>query len=340
MNRKSLLWAAAAAGVLAVGVALVLAGGAPRTLRLGHDLGAPAVVAAVDREVANFQSLYPQIRVELVPGASDPAQVDLAVLGQYPAEPRAWVEPLTTWSGALWVLAARRDLVDRLQTDDPRGVGALRSGTLTPQGFEALMARVKAGGTTPLTLGNRNLWPYLLWLQAWTASTLGPGAAQEVPGVPPEGPRSDLERWRRLGWFETSAWDQGWARGLAPLETGRAGFALVSEPLVSALSPATRTALEFFPLPKRAEDPPWNLGRAQILGISARTTHRDEALLLVRFLTSPGVTARLVQATGRPFFAWTQAAEKPPVWVPDWAARMQDPGVFRLAQDLARTPSP
>jgi hypothetical protein len=113
-------------------------------------------------------------------------------------------------------------------------------------------------------------------------------------------------------------------------------FALLSQPLLSALSPAGRGALEFLPFPHRSLDLPWSLGSAQFLAISASTPRQAEATALVHFLSSPGVTTRLAQVTGRPFFAWNQSDQRSPVVLPDWVGRINDPLVRGLAEALAK----
>ena len=302
------------------------------TLVLEQDLANPPVVKALAKELEVFHSLYPRISVRMVfPGQEAP---DVAILNQYPDSPQTWVLPLTPWSGSLWVLAARKPGLERLAQEDAASVAALRKGTLSAAGLEKLLAQAKAWGPAPLTLGNSHGWPYLLWVQAWTASTEGPGAAQVPPADLSGAAARQVGQWRAAGWFDAQAWPLGWAQGLGPLVQGKATFALLSAPLLSALPPAARGDLEYLPLPKREADPPWSLGRIQLLGVRALGPHLEDAKLLGIYLSSPGVTARLSQATGRPFFAWNQDSGKTPVVVPDWAA--SDPAVLQLAGKVGK----
>jgi ABC-type glycerol-3-phosphate transport system substrate-binding protein len=326
------LWAGAAVLAAAGGFAIWWSQTVPPgiTLRFGHELGNPRVVAAVQGEIAKFEGLYPRLRVELVQGT---ASADVGLTANYPADDSEWTFPLTPWSGSLWVLAARRDRLEALNAPE---TAALRAGTLEPQGFVKVLEKVKAKGAAPITLGNRHLWPFVLWLQMWSAATQGPQAAfPEPPYATVKSAMDELRRWRTLGWFEEGAWPQGWAQGLGPLQDGQAVFALMNESQLTALRPATRAALEFLPFPRRASDGPWSLGSAHFLAVSAKTAHPDEAKQLVQFLTSPGVTERLAQITGRPFFAW-KAQGKAPTVLPDWSSRANDPAFRALAEELAK----
>ena len=303
------------------------------TLVLTEELGSPSVRQAVVDELANFHTLYPGLQI--LTSSSSSQQGDLAIVTQYPADPKAWLGTPVPWSGTLWVLAARKEGLSRLAAEDPALASLLSKGNLTPEAFESALVRAKSWGPAPLTLGNSHGWPYLLWLQAWTAATLGPEAAMAAPATALAQPLATLNHWRLQGFFEASAWPQGWVQGLAPLAAGSATFALLSEPLLTALPPAARAQLEFLPLPKRAADPFWSLGRAQWLVVSAASKHLEEAKLVLQYLSSPGVTQRLTQVTGRPFFAWNAATGKAPLVVPDWAARITDPAVAQLAKQIS-----
>jgi ABC-type glycerol-3-phosphate transport system substrate-binding protein len=326
------LWVVAAAVVAAGAATFFWTVAVPLgvTLRFGHELGNPKVVAAVQGELQKFEGLYPGVRVELVQGT---ASADVGLTANYPVDGSAWTFPLTPWSGNLWVLAARRDRLDALNASE---TAALRAGTLEPQGFVKLLEKAKAKGPAPITLGNRHLWPFVLWLQMWSAATQGPnGAFPQPPYAAVKTTMDELHRWRSLGWFDQSAWPQGWAQGLGPLQDGQAVFALMNESQLTALKPATRAALEFLPFPHRASDGPWNLGNAHFLAVSAKTAHPEEAKRLVQFLTSPGVTERLAELTGRPFFAWKAQGQAPTV-LPDWSSRANDPEFRALAEVLAK----
>jgi len=309
------------------------------TLVFAHNLRSPKVVEAVAAELRVWEGLNPGVSVSFIQaGTSEP---DVAILENYPGQPDRWVFPLTPWSGNLWVLAANRPLLNELAQDQGKAVAALRAGTLDPAGFVGLLKAAKARGVSPITLGNSHLWPFLLWLQTWTAATLGPEAAVKLPG--PEGgysglkaPMDELRRWRSLGWFDQEAWPLGWAQGLQPLQKGRAVFALISEPQLTALSVETRSRLEFLPFPRRPGDGPWSLGNAEFLAVSSTARVPAQAAGLIRFLTSPGTMGRLAGVTGRPFFAWNAADGKAPVVLADWTSQANEPGFRALSAELTK----
>jgi len=332
--------------VLAAAGAFLLWSRAPRTTTLlfALDLRNAKVVEALRTELGKLETLNPGLRVSLVAPGTGGAAPDLGLLDRYPDPAEGWSLPLTPWSGNLWVLAARSRGLEALAAKDPESVAALREGRLDPAGFVKLLAEAKAFGPAPITLGNSHLWPFMLWLQSWTAATLGPEAATTLPvqGKGPypalEAPMAELRRWRSLGWFDEAAWPLGWAQGLQPLQRGEALFALLSEPQLSALAPETRVALEFLPFPRRSGDPLWSLGNAQLLAVSSRTKRSTEANLVVRYLTSPGVTERLAGTTGRPFFAWKAEDGRAPLVLPDWTSRVNEQGFRTLAEELAARP--
>lgn len=331
--KRTLVIAGILAALLICGTAvLLLLPKASVTLRFVQQLGNPKVVEAVRAELKAFESLHPAVRVEL---AGDGA-ADLAALANYPSEPASWVFPLTPWSGSLWVLAARHDRLEKLAQAAPEAVAALRAGTLEPAAFVALLAQAKTTGV-PLTLGNSHQWPWMVWVQVWTAATQGPGAAQ-FPSAPTDAIKAaaaDLKKWRAAGWFDEKAWMQGWAQGLGPLQSGTAFFALVNESMVTAIAPQVRGQLEFLRFPRKKSDTPWNVGSAHFLAVSSTSSHADAAAELVHFLTSPGVTARLAQATGRPFFSW-KADGTAPMVLPDWTSRANDQAFRDLATQLLK----
>lgn len=309
------------------------------SLNLLHPFITEAETKVLDEVLGEFSSLYPRITVraqafeparlrggDLLKG---PAADVLTATGPAPAGAQIWAAPPVPWSGSLWVLAARRDLLERAE-DLAAPVKALREGSLTPSGFEELLRGFKDRGLTPLTLGNSHRWPFLLWLQHWSAATVGPEAVDSLPSGVMERDRAWMEKlrpahetlsaWKARGWFDEAAWKEGWAAGLEPLADGRAVFALLSAPLLSALPAPARQELEFLPFPGSRGAPAggWSIGSVYALGVSGSSVHPQEAALLVRYLTSPGVTRVLSRRLGRPFFAWDPATGLLPRVVPDW----------------------
>jgi ABC-type glycerol-3-phosphate transport system substrate-binding protein len=342
-RRTALLLAAAAVLVLAGGGALAwrVAAGARAgvTVSFLHPFTAPAEERVLAEVLSEFSSLNPRMAVRAV--ARDPAllrgpglagaagQGFDAATGTGPVPEGAWASPPSPWTGTLWVLAARRDVLDGLAgLEGP--IEELRQGRLSPAGFEGLLAAVKARKLSPLTLGNSHRWPFLIWLQHWAAATLGPEAVTALPTGTAGADAAYLERlrpayatlarWKADGWFDAAAWPEGWARGLRPLAEGRALFALVAAPLLTALPEDARKGLEFFPFPgsRGGDAAPWTIGSVYVLGVAKGARRAGESALLVRFLTSPGVTRTLSRRLGRPFFAWDAGTGQSPRVIPDW----------------------
>jgi hypothetical protein len=216
-------------------------------------------------------------------------------------------------------------------------VAALRQGRLAPAEFEELLAGVKAAGAVPLTLGNSHRWPFLIWLQHWAAATVGPDAVSSLPSGTAAADAAYLERlrpayaalarWKADGWFDLAAWREGWARGLRPMADGRAAFALLAAPLLTALPEDARRGLEFLPFPgsRGASGQPWSIGSVYVLGVTRGTRRPTESALLVRYLTSPGVTQVLSRRLGKPFFSWDPGTGQPPRVIPDWYGAVNTP---------------
>lgn len=305
----------------------------PVTLVIDSGGDAGARNAALDLVLADFTSLYPNITVAILPTGSAAANgngeapktraADLSVLSNPLRLSETWLDPPVAWTGALWVLAARKDILDSLAKDSGADVRALRAGNATPEQFRSLCARLAAAGTFPVTLGNSHKWPFLLLLQHWTAATQGPDTVARFPGdADPAGAIArawqELLEWKEKGWFAPGLWAEGWAKGLLPLDRGDAAFALVSAAYLGPIRNENLPLIEFLPFPRRAGDAPWTIGSATCLAVSAGTKHRREARLLVRYLTSPGVTARLTGLTGSPFFSWSPATGKASQVIPGW----------------------
>jgi len=349
----------AAAGLAA---ALLLPRKSVVVITLAQPFASQGEDAVLSSVLAEFQALYPGIRVVDSPSepdalagtrlASARLRADLVTeIG--PGAPREfWLAPPTSWTGSTWVLAARRSAIAKLP-GEAAAIASLREGSLNPADFAALLGRVRASGLSPLTLGNSHGWPFLLWLQHWAAATLGPEAATGLPR--PDAPDDDpwltrlapayaeLASWKAKGWFDMSVWKEAWARGLVPLREGKALFALISPPLFSALDGATRAELEFFPFPgSRAAaggasgTPAWTIGTVWSLGVAASSAHPREASTLLAYLTSPGVTAILSKRLGRPFFAWKTKPGDAPRVLPDWYGAANTPELERLTKLYGR----
>lgn len=294
----------------------------PARLVLDAGLDRPEDASALDRVLQRFRNLYPHIQVEVRAAAAGAAPADVLVRSGLAVTTEAFAAPPQVWTGTLWLLAARKDRLDEVYAKAPETVDALRAGQATPEAFTRLLDTLAESGKAPLTLGNSHRWPLLLWLQHWLAATQGPDSSQNLPALPlsPEQASAwqTLTDWRKRGLFEASTWSEGWARGLRPLLEGEAVFALVSADYMGPLSQAPEGLLEFLPFPRRSPDEAWSIGSAAFIGAHESSAAPQAAALLVRFLTSPGVTAELTRLTGRPYFGWAPQTGTPPRVLPAW----------------------
>jgi ABC-type glycerol-3-phosphate transport system substrate-binding protein len=363
-TRKTIVIVAVAAACLCIAGAAVLwrvMAQKPEqaTLILVHPLAQDGDVRALREVLAEFSSLYPHITVResakdpsllrgagLLDGAGEKADVVVAT-GPVPVGASVWASAPFQWTGTLWVLAARADVLAK-QPDLAGAIKTLKDGTLSPDGFENLLGLLKSRNLVPLTLGNSHRWPFLIWLQHWAAATAGPNAVTTLPSGHAEQDKAFLARlapafhtlagWKAKGWFSPGAWSQGWAQGLKPLADGSAVFALVSTPFLTAIPAETRQKLEFFPFPgQRGGAMPWTIGSVFVIGASASSGKKTEAALLVRYLTSPGVTRILSRGMARPFFSWSADAANPPQVIPDWYGAANTPEL-KVLEDAYGTP--
>ncbi len=343
MRRKYAIIFAALLGLLAlgIGVATLARNSAksrivPATLAVAQPWNDDATLAALNRVLASFHSLYPAITVSLLsPADSTASQADIACFSDTAGLSRPWADPPSPWTGNLWFLAARSDVLKKIEAGLPGEVAALRSGACTPDQFRAILEAAAKTGIAPLTLGNSHKWPFVLLLEHWTAATAGPAAVASLPG--PEDAATaaaydELMRWKGLGWFAPGLWAEGWAKGLLPLDRGEAAFALVSAEYLSPIPPQRRNRLEFLAFPHRSEDPAWSVGSAVWIGVSASTPAPEAARLLVRYLTSPGVTDTLTKLTGQPFFSWDAKSGEMPAVSPNWTLADQSPEYRALVE--------
>ena len=129
---------------------------------------------------------------------------------------------------------------------------------------------------------------------------------------------------------------RGGPSGLAPLAAGRAAFALLAAPLLSALPGEARQELEFLPFPgsRGSSAEPWTIGSVYTLGVGRASLHQEEAALLVRYLTSPGVTRVLSRRLGRPFFSWDPQTGLSPRVISDWYGAANTPPLRTLEKEL------
>jgi ABC-type glycerol-3-phosphate transport system substrate-binding protein len=366
MNRRRIVMIAVIAGAaaaLSIGGILLwraLRKPVPVTLTFVHPLNDEAEARVMRDVLADFHSLYPHITVlekvkepaslrgaGLTNGAGENADVMVAT-GPALEGAGVWAGQPRQWTGTLWVLAARRDVLSRMG-DLSDKFQALREGRMSATGFEELLGQLKSRGTTPLTLGNSHHWPFLIWLQHWAAATVGFQAVRTMPSGKPEQDKAFLDRlrpaftalsrWKAQGWFSSEAWEEGWARGLAPLADGSAVFALVSPLFISAFPAETRLQLDYFPFPGSRNNPhgEWNIGSVYLLGTTRVSTRKKDAAILERYLTSPGVTAVLSSRLGRPFFSWSFTATRAPEVLPDWYTAANTPE-FRILENAFGSP--
>ena len=105
------------------------------------------------------------------------------------------------------------------------------------------------------------------------------------------------------------------------------------------MEPATRSQLEYLRFPARPEDEDWTIGSASYLGLGFGVTNDTPAgleasRLLIRYLSSPGVTSRLAALTGKPFFAWDSATGRSPLVLAAWLDAALTPHYEAMARDL------
>lgn len=317
----------------------------PVTLDLAVGWSDANELNALDSVLRDFNILYPHIGV-VTRHTDDPkvagdgwyAGADVIIRsGPTTAGSGLFAEPPVAWTGTLWVLAARKEILDSISTELPAEVDALRAGSAAPEIFTNILSRVKAGGFTPITLGNSHRWPFILWLQHWTAATAGPQAVSELPSPPYpalSAAFSDLMRWKRDGWFAESVWNEGWAGGYGPIDTGTAAFALVSARYLSAISQKTRGSLEYLPFPGGSGDDPWSIGQSTYIGIGSDSKDVKAAALLVHYLTSPGITGRLSALSGKPFFAWDERTGRYPTVLAGWEEAALTPAYERIKKEF------
>lgn len=333
------------------------------SLILGADWTKAEELQSLQEALKGFQSLYPSVRVDFrstdVRGGPGDAWYDFSDVILRSGPPgeggKPFIETPTVWTGTLWLLAARQDVLQGLGSSLPAELAALRAGQSTPEQFIRILTTAKASGLSPITLGNSHRWPFILWLQHWAAAKAGPSTASALPAVPPGWQRGDpgapdpwqrlrpafeeLVSWKNQGWFDQSVWNEGWARGLQPLSNGRALFALISAEQLTALEPSVRSRLEYLRFPTRSGDAVWTIGSASYLGLGpglreAPGAKKDAARLLIRYLSSPGVTGRLSELTGKPFFAWDAATGRSPQVLAAWSDAALSPAYEALAREL------
>jgi len=338
-RKKKILLVTIAAGLLLafllIGIRMTIARRKPEpaSLVFFYQLSAQDD-AALQTVLQRFRGLYPHITLST--RNSDPLSMQGADIVAAPGymfstltseTKKAEAYTPVPWSGPVWTLAARKDLLDTAAKALPSEINALRSGNATPDMFRSILAWFRQSGIAPITLGNSHRWPFMLWLQHWAAATVDTIAVSAIPAANLDGTDpyaalrpafEELKSWRKLGYFELSSWNEGWARGLLPLVEGRSAFALVSLDYLSPIPEDKRGDLEFLPFPRAQTDAPWSIGSATYLGLVPGTAEPEAASLLLRFLSSPGATEELTRITGKPFFAWNAKSGEFRVVVPSW----------------------
>lgn len=277
--------------------------------------------------LARFKSLYPDIAITLSQDAASLGAADVKLI----SNTRDLLEPTldapVAWSGDLWLLAGRKEILDALSNTLPNEIRSLRAGEATAAQFTAILVEAKKNGYIPFTLGNSHKWPFLLLLQHWTAATAGSEAASTIPLVGNASDNSmvaatkafnELMNWKKTGLINENLWDAGWAEGLFPLDRGEAAFGFVSAEYLTPISEPNRVKLEFIPFPKKKGEASWSVGNGIFLAINRDTKYKAAARLLVKFLTSPGVTEELTRISSYPFFSWSAETGKNPVVLASW----------------------
>ena len=291
-------------------------------------------VKAMEGVLQRFRSLYPEIQLNFSSNESQPS--DILILSNPLDLNKSWMDTPTPWTGDLWVLAANREHLKSLDTEAQAAVKPLREGKGTPEDFILLLEALKRKGYTPLTLGNSHGWPFIVWLQHWTAARFGPEKARTIPnnGESPELDLAfqELATWKEKGWFALEPWNEGWARGLRWLNDGKASLALVSAQHWGPIEASNRSKFEYLAFPRNPDQNLWSVGSVSFLAINPQTRHPEAARLLVRFLSSPGITSELSQATNRPYFSWDSQTKMSPDILPSWADAALSPSYESLKE--------
>ena len=304
----------------------------PVSLVMVHTWNQPGDLNALSQVLSRFHSLYPHITV--IPKTTEQGQTSdgdvVALTNLASVDTAAFSGNPVPWTGAVWLLAGRKDILDAAAKDLEMEVRSLREGKSTPETFEKLLSWIADQGWSPITLGNSHRWPFLLWLEHWSAAVSGTQTVNPfpLPGIDLTGKDSyallkpaynQLMEWKTRGWFAPGMWKEGWARGLTPLDQGKAAFALVSQEYLSPIQPENLSKLEFLPFPRSEGSLPWSVGSATFLMVKNSPMNLKEAELLVHFLTSPGITQELTKLTGKPFFSWKTDDKEIPLVIPSWA---------------------
>ncbi|MCK5674497.1 MAG: hypothetical protein KAH95_14045, partial [Spirochaetales bacterium] len=170
---------------------------------------------------------------------------------------------------------------------------------------------LKDSGVTPITLGARYGWPLAAWIQHLTAFSGGIREAREmlsdsfdITSPYTEKAIQSFSFFVRKGWVIENYLDNDWPDALRQLIDGNAAFCLLSENLATSIPSDIRNRIGFIPFPQFSDDEPvpWRVGSLIYLGVPSSSQYHDDALKVLKFLTSSGTTSRLSKNLFLPFF--------------------------------------
>jgi raffinose/stachyose/melibiose transport system substrate-binding protein len=171
-----------------------------------------------------------------------------------------------------------------------------------------LCEKIKADGLVPFALGNKDSWPATFWFQYLEMRLKGSGVVSSfVAGKPDATLGSEgTEAFKRIADLSAKGYFPVGFNGMSDQEAnmlflnGQAAMMLNGTWQIGASADAPDGfELGFFPFPTVAEgkgDQSDILGGvAAAFGIAEKTTNKEDAVTLLRFLTSPSVMTKYVE---------------------------------------------
>ena len=225
------------------------------------------------------------------------------------------VDPLP-WYRRGWLLFYNKEVLKAVGIDPNSETDELslrlKKGEIGKDEFFQIFNRVSKAGILPITLGAKYKWPLSAWIQHLTAFEGGEKSAvellSETPDLNSHYVQKALDNFRHFmnqQWVNTSYRDIDWPTALGSLISGEACFTLLSENLITSLSPESRNVIGFLPFPGNAEGEStlWSIGSIMYLGIPSSTLQKKEAEEFMQFLRSSGATGRLSMNLLFPFYS-------------------------------------
>ncbi len=208
--------------------------------------------------------------------------------------------------GNIFAFPGETDVAGLLYNADVlSGAGVDPSKVTTWDDFDAAAKAVADKGKTPIYSSGKSQGPAghiadYLAIDAYTRPELDQLKAGTFVTEPYTGLLTRVETWRKNGWFNkdyTSASQDDMARALAD---GATGFEFMQTSVLSqALTYNPDAKIGFLPLPPTTGDKPYLVGGEGIdsFGVSKTSTHKQQALDFLTFLSQQDNAAKLAEAT-------------------------------------------